>query len=289
MGFCFLFFINQNLFIYYCRWHGQNHHWKWDEGYRHWDMCQICSAHSRGQFPGHPASIRVSGSQWFQLLSFYFTFNLTSRWWHITICVPHHKLLVISGTDWRKPDPVTADSWLHVVRGGCPWINARPGLCAWAVSFWPRPVRHHYVEKHHARLGWKSNLLSHFFWHLQVFHDRLSLFEYKWLLMFFQNKGITSENSWPTISIVLMTMAHSCIMEGELIFRVIHIQMLCYLTEICNTYKYTSCTSHSGMPSLKMVDQQLSPSQILMFPLASEMDPVFSIFTRSTFCTTVVG
>lgn len=92
----------------------------------------------------------------------------TSAWsWHsddddTSFCVPHHKLLVISGTDGRKPDPVAADSWLHVVRGGCPWINARPRLCAWAVSLWPRPIRHHYVEKHHTRLGWKSNELSHF-------------------------------------------------------------------------------------------------------------------------------
>lgn len=150
------FFSTQNLSIYHGRWHGQNHHWKRDEGHWQWDMCQICSTHSRGQFLGHPASIRVSACQCFWLLFFIFCFNLTFWWWHI-ISVPHHKLLVISGADWRKPDPVAADSWLHVVRGGCTWINACPRLCAWTVSLWPRPVRHDYVEKHRARLGWKSN------------------------------------------------------------------------------------------------------------------------------------
>lgn len=97
------------------------------------------------------------------VVDFWCCFHLTFWWWHI-ISVSHHKLLVISGADWRKPDSVAADSRLHVVRGGCPWINARPWLCAWAVSLWPRPVRHHYVEKHHGRLEWKSNNIFFLTW-----------------------------------------------------------------------------------------------------------------------------
>lgn len=74
-------------------------------------------------------------------------------WWHV-ISVVHPKLLVVPGADWRKPDPVTADPWLHVVRSGCPRADARPWLCARAVSLRPRPLCHNCVEKHHARLGW---------------------------------------------------------------------------------------------------------------------------------------
>lgn len=93
------------------------------------------------------------------MLGFFSRCNFTFWWWHI-ISVPRHKLLVISGADWRKPDPVAADSWVHVVGGGCPWVNACPRLRTWAVSLRPRPVRHDYVEKHHARSGWKSNSMD---------------------------------------------------------------------------------------------------------------------------------
>lgn len=84
-------------------------------------------------------------------------FMIFTLWFCIMlIFVLHHKLLVISGADWRKPDPVTADSWVHVVRSGCPWINARPRLCTWAVSLWPWPLCHNRMEKHHARSGWRT-------------------------------------------------------------------------------------------------------------------------------------
>ena len=63
------------------------------------------------------------------------------------------KLLVVSGADWRKSDPVPADSWLHVVRSRCPRADARPRLRTRAVPLGPGPLCLNYMEKHHARLG----------------------------------------------------------------------------------------------------------------------------------------
>lgn len=80
-------------------------------------------------------------------------------WWfcivmtHV-IFVLYPKLLVISGADWRKPDPVTTESWVHVVRSGRPWIHACSWLCTWAVPLRPRSLRHNCMEKHRTRLGW---------------------------------------------------------------------------------------------------------------------------------------
>lgn len=70
--------------------------------------------------------------------------------------VAHSKLLVISGTGWRKSGSVPADPWVHVVRGGCARADARSGFCARAVSLWPRQPRHDCVEEHHGRSGWMT-------------------------------------------------------------------------------------------------------------------------------------
>lgn len=87
------------------------------------------------------------------LHDFYFCWFCIVTITHV-ISVLRPKLLVISGADWRKPDPVTADSWVHLVRGCCPWVNACPWLCTWAVSLWPRPLCFDCMEKHHERSGW---------------------------------------------------------------------------------------------------------------------------------------
>lgn len=114
---------------------------------------------------------------------------------------------------------------------GCMWSGVAAHELMHALGFvheQSRSDRDQYVT-----IMWKNivpgrdeNQMSFFF----IFYFFLCLqqffligyfsFEYERLLMCFQNKGITSENSWPTISIVLMTMALSCIMEGELIFGV---------------------------------------------------------------------
>lgn len=84
------------------------------------------------------------------------------------------KLLVISGPDRRKSDPVPADPRVHVVRSGCARANARPGLCARAVPLWPRQLCDDCVEEHHGRWGgmtrsamlWRilETYLLHFLW-----------------------------------------------------------------------------------------------------------------------------
>lgn len=139
----------------------------------------------------------------------------------------HPKLLVISGTDWRKPDLVTADSWVYLVGRCCPWINARPWLCTWAVSLWPRPLCYYRLEKHHARSGWCQS--KYVVASIKPFLYSLSLILAKWVLcplsfMFQQITCITLGNSWQTISTVHMTMAQSCIMEGELLFKATELQ-----------------------------------------------------------------
>ncbi len=139
--------------------------------------------------------------------------------------VLHRKLLVISRADWRKPDPVTADSWVHVVRSGCPWVNACPWLCAWAISLWPRPLCYNCMEKHYARF-----VNYHFPAMLLCYCETFPLtlfFHTIWVVcplssMFWQTNFITSGNKWQTTSIVHMTTALSCIMEGELLFEAIH-------------------------------------------------------------------
>lgn len=123
------------------------------------------------------------------------------------------QLLVISGADWRKSDPVAAASRVHVVRSGCPWADARSRLRARAVSLWPRPLRFHHMAKRHARSGPPPPTLFLFF-------ESVIL---KWFIglsfTFWQNKYTTSGNRWQTISTFHTTMALSCIMEGELLFK----------------------------------------------------------------------
>lgn len=110
-----LFILNQNLSIYYGRWHGQNHHWKWDEGHWQWDLYQICSPHSRGQFLGHPASIRVS------------TFQCSS------VCC-----LSILASTWHSDDDIsflfrTTSCWSFLGQtGGSQTLSLQTPGCMWS-------------------------------------------------------------------------------------------------------------------------------------------------------------
>lgn len=121
------------------------------------------------------------------------------------------KLLVISGSNRRKPDPVTADSWVHVVRSGCPRVHARARLCTRAVSLRPRPLCLNCVEKHHTRFGSPPHIILH--------SESLFFTSPTLSFMFWQTKCTTSGNRWQTIWTVHMITALSCIMEGELLFE----------------------------------------------------------------------
>lgn len=126
----------------------------------------------------------------------------------------------------------------------------------------------------YGKTSWQVGALCH------CIHRALSLpfesFSYEFCVlvsfMFWQTKLITSGNRQQTISTVHMTTTLSCIMEGEWSFRQHHYWFSMFSWGV--TIPYASCIFYPDMPSLKMADQQSSPDLILMFPLASETDPV---------------
>lgn len=84
---------------------------------------------------------------------------ITSNDCVVVLCVIYDfllcpKLLVVSGAGRGKPDLVVAESWMHVVRSGCPRVHACSWICTRAVTLRPWPLCYNCMEKHHARLGW---------------------------------------------------------------------------------------------------------------------------------------
>lgn len=168
---------------------------------------------------GEP-SCRSSSSEFSSLFAcVHLFFLLFISVFFVVVVFKHSKLLVIPGTDWRKSDPVPADPWVHVVRSGRARANARPGLCARAVSLRPGQLCHNHVEEHHARSEWTTP--GKFLWRV--------LKHIFFFGVFYQISYTTSGNRWQTTSTAHMTTTPSCIMEGELLyfFFFCHWHMLC--------------------------------------------------------------